>query len=87
MSSGRLEELVAALLANDLASEDRDELNLLRAQYPWLDAEISALGAIVARLRDSGLTWFDPTDIDHLRQRVMDQNLAAQIERDVNRDR
>lgn len=69
----RIEELITASIAGELTPKEREELDHLRGEHPWIDDEISALSTIDARLRQVDLSWEEPTGIDTLRKRILSQ--------------
>ena len=79
----RIEELIAAAVAGQASPSERDELDRLRREHPWIDEEIEALRAVDARLHDADTTWVQPDMTDALRDRIL-REIPTQRPRDVD---
>lgn len=69
----RIDELIAAAVADQLTPSERVELDRLRSEHAWIDDEIASLGAIDARLRGADVAWEQPTGVNGLRERILGQ--------------
>ncbi|MET2010359.1 hypothetical protein ABXJ56_02315 [Microbacterium chocolatum] len=67
----RIEELIAAAVADDLTPVERAELDDLRAVHPWIDDEIASLSRVAARAAAEGSGWRDLPVSAALRERVL----------------
>lgn len=67
----RIEELIAAAVADDLTPVERVELDELRAVHPWIDDEIASLSRVAARAAAEGSDWRDLPASAALRERVL----------------
>lgn len=70
-SDDRIEELIAAAVADQLTPGEGDELRALAHEHPWIDVEIERLRDVAGRVGAVEDPWRDAVVTQALRERIL----------------